>query len=86
MRKTLHTIVILLALAGMANAQGPKNDNFFVNMEYGGNGLDKPEEPMNPVVPGGHNITGDIPGAPLGSGLLVLTALGGAYALKKRRS
>lgn len=86
MRKTLHTIVILLALAGMANAQGPKNDNFFVNMEYGGNGLDKPEEPMNPVVPGGHNITGDIPGAPLDSGLLVLTALGGAYALKKRRS
>ena len=35
-------------------------------------------------LPGGHGLTTDA-AAPLGSGLLILTALGVGYALKKKR-
>ena len=37
------------------------------------------------VLPASHGFGEDTPSAPLGSGLLVLTALGAGYVLKKKR-
>ena len=84
MRKTLLTIVIMLALASTAKAQGFYNDNFFINDYITNSNLDKPDDPSNPIVPGGHNYTNDI-SAPLGSGLLILTALGSGYAFSRKK-
>ena len=59
-----------------------QNDNFFNRWNEIGNGLDE-EEPVDlPVLPGEHGGTGDV-SAPLGTGLLILTAFGAGYALRK---
>ena len=84
MKKTLLIIVIMFALAGMAKAQNVPNDNFFVNMEEMDNRVGDYDDLFNPIVPGGHGANGDI-SAPLGSGLLLLTALGAGYALSRKQ-
>ena len=57
-------------------------DTFFNDWEDIDNGMDR-EPDMMPLLPGSHGVNGD-QDAPLGSGLLVLTALGGAYLLRRR--
>ena len=83
MKKILFTIAIILTFVLGANAQ---TDGFFKNgnsSSYsnrdGGGDL-----PNNPSGPAG-GITGDV-NAPLGSGLLILTALGAGYALRKKEA
>ena len=85
MKKILFAIAIFLTLGMAANAQG-KKDAFFNsgwdNDDYNrgtGNGV-------FPAVLGGQlgGLTGD-QNAPLGSGLLILTALGAGYAIKRRK-
>ena len=85
MKKILFAIAIFLMLGLTANAQG-KKDAFFNsdwdNDDYNrgtGNGV-------FPAVLGGQlgGLTGD-QNAPLGSGLLILTALGAGYAIKRRK-
>ena len=83
MKKLLLALAIVLTMGLTANAQ---RDGFFNDWDDVGNGLDKINtyEPLrDPGFPGGHN-GGDTP-APLGSGLLVLTALGAGYAMLKKR-
>lgn len=79
MKNIFLAIVLVFAFGLCANAQ---RDSFFNDWEDVGNGLDRTGIEM-PTLPGSHCITDDVT-APLGSGLLVLTALGGAYALRKR--
>ena len=85
MRKALLTIAIVLTMVLGASAQ---SDGFFKNYrddvygDRGGTGSD----PLMPALPGGGvGAYNTDQGAPLGSGLLVLTALGAGYALRKRR-
>ena len=85
MRKALLTIAIVLTMVLGASAQ---SDGFFKNYrddvygDRGGSGSD----PLMPALPGGGvGAYNTDQGAPLGSGLLVLTALGAGYALRKRR-
>ncbi|MBP9995138.1 MAG: hypothetical protein KBT67_09425 [bacterium] len=76
MKKILFTIVMTLCLAAGAMAQ----DGFFNNWSD----LDNRENNTGlPEVPNGGQT--DNQSTPLGTGLLVLTALGAGYALSKRR-
>ena len=87
MRKALLTIAIVLTMDLGASAQ---SDGFFKNYrddvygDRGGTGSD----PLMPALPGGGvGAYNTDQGAPLGSGLLVLTALGAGYAVcRKKRS
>ena len=83
MKKIVFALAIVLTMGLTANAQ---RDGFFNDWDDVGNGLDKINtyEPLrDPGFPGGHG-GGDTP-APLGSGLLVLTALGAGYAIARRK-
>ena len=81
MKKILLTIVFVLTIVLGANAQ---TDGFFRDGNsgnYGNRGVDSDL----PNTPSG--VTGSLKGdydAPLGSGLLVMTVLGGAYLLRKQ--
>ena len=77
MKKTLLTIAITLGLAFGATAQ---SDGFF-NYSMGDGSRDENQD--LPTLPQGGQ-TGDQP-APLGTGLLILTALGAGYAVAKKR-
>ena len=81
MKKVLLSVALVLALGLGANAQ---RDNFFNDWEDFGNGLDRTSLTIDDLgLPAEHGLI-DNQGAPLGSGLLILTALGAGYALRKR--
>ncbi len=87
MKKILLAIAFILVIGLGANAQGGKSDGFFGNWD---NGLDRGDEPF--VISGINVPSGQAPGdftgnepAPLGSGLLILTALGAGYAVSRKR-
>ena len=85
MKKILFAIAIVLMLGLSANAQG-KKDAFFNDWDNSNNrGMD---DDVFPALMGGTlgGLNGDQPGAPLGSGLLVLTALGAGYAVARKKS
>lgn len=78
MKKILLFTALIITLALNASAQSDgffKSDN---NSEY------RTDDMMLPTVPSGS--LGTIPDSevPLGSGLLIMTALGGALVLKKK--
>lgn len=78
MKKIIFTIVITLGLTAGAMAQ---TDAFFSDWSD----FDNRENNVDlPALPGEHGYTGN-QNAPLGSGLLVLTALGAGYAALKRK-
>lgn len=81
MKKILFTITLLLVLSVGAMAQN--NDAFFNDWE---NSLRISDPSIVGLMMPNTNI-GDISNspAPLGGGLLVLTALGGAYAVSRNR-
>ncbi|MBO7073916.1 MAG: hypothetical protein J6W12_03300 [Bacteroidales bacterium] len=81
--KKILLITAFLTFGLCSYAQSNRNDNFFNTFEDVGNGLDKPIN-ENPIMPGGHGNGGDI-NLPLGTGLLILTALGGGYAITRRK-
>ena len=84
MKKIALAIALVLALGLAANAQMGISDAFFNDwaqsdfLRDGGLGL------MLPGLPGDHGLGGDVP-APLGSGLIILGALGAGYATLRRR-
>lgn len=84
MKKLLLSLALVMALGLGANAQ---RDSYFNDWDDVGNGLDKIEFDYgglrDPGLPGGHG-GGDTP-APLGTGLVILTALGAGYAMLKKR-
>ena len=85
MKKVVLAIALVLALGFGANAQIGLSDAFFNDwatsdfLRDGGLGL------VLPTLPGDHGFGGDVPGAPLGSGLFILGALGAVYATLRRR-
>ena len=83
MKKVLLSIALVMALSFGASAQyfDGGNDSFFSSWDDVSNGLSDRE--IMPGVPSAHGEPGDV-GAPLGSGLLILTALGAGYALRKK--
>lgn len=82
MRKRIFlTAVIFMLASGLSSAQ---SDGFFdgwnnsEGREINGDGFDMPGLPC-------HGYTEDQSGAPLGTGILILTALGAGYAVAKKR-
>ena len=85
MKKILFTIAIVLTMVLGASAQ---SDGFFKNYrdDVYGDRSGSSSDPLMPALPGGGvGAYNTDQGAPLGSGLLMLTALGAGYALRKRR-
>ena len=83
MKKFLFSIALTIILGFGANAQYlGMSDSFFNDwdqsdrLDIGG---------FSFVLPASHGFGEDTPSAPLGSGFLILTALGAGYALKKKR-
>ena len=82
MKKILLTIVFVLTIVLGATAQ---TDGFFRDGNSGNYGNRSVDSDL-PNTPSG--VTGSLKGdydAPLGGGLLVLTALGAGYAVTRRR-
>ena len=81
MKKILFAITLTITLGLTATAQ--YSDGFFNDWD---NGFDRTGtgNEIGFVLPASHGNGLDTPSAPLGSGLLVLTALGAGYALKKK--
>ena len=83
MKKILFAIAIVLMLGFTASAQG--NDGYFRGFR-GDDVYRDPGDALDIENPGGHGLTNNQE-TPLGSGLLVLTALGAGYAVaRKKRS
>ena len=86
MKKILFAIAIVLTISFTANAQG-RNDAFFNDWSSDNNDSWRTTT-LAIVVPSSNSIggiEGDPSGAPLGSGLLVLTALGAGYAVARKK-
>lgn len=81
MKKVLLAIAFVIMMGFGAKAQF-NNDAFFNNWEDSNRLM---ESGFSFVLPASHGFGEDVPSAPLGSGLLVLTALGAGYAFKRRR-
>ena len=85
MKKIIFAIAIVLTMGFSAGAQ--QNDAYFT--DWGSNGLrvDNPNNDLSLPIVG--LITGGQFGsdydAPVGSGLIILGALGAGYALRKKR-
>ena len=81
MKKILLAIALIFTLSVMSNAQ---NDGFF---RWNGNDEDDIYRDIDNgfVLPSTHGTGIDYNSTPLGSGLLVLTALGAGYALKRKK-
>ena len=82
MKKFLFSIALTITLGLTATAQFNNTDAFFNDwtqsdrLDIGG---------FSFVLPANHGFGVDTPSAPLGSGLLVLTALGTGYAVARKR-
>ena len=83
MKKFLFSIVLTITLGFTASAQFNINTDSFFNdweqsdrLEVGG---------FSFVLPSTHGFGVDTPSAPLGSGLLILGALGVGYAIARKR-
>ena len=85
MKKILFAIAIIMTIGLTANAQG-RHDAFFNDWDNDDNYNRSISDGIFPAIVSGElgGIQGD-PGAPLGSGLLVLTALGAGYAVARKK-
>ena len=83
MKKILFAIAIVLTIGLTANAQS-KNDAFFT--DWSNDDLNDRTSIISilPAIPSGGLGIDENSGAPLGSGLLVLTALGAGYAVARK--
>ena len=81
MKKILLAIALVITMSFSSLAQ--RSDNFWVDDNF--NRVDD-DLPWLTTIAVGHVLTdNDANNTPLGSGLLVLTALGGGYALTRKR-
>ena len=86
MKKTLVTIAIVLGL-GMTSFADPTNGGLFQRgeaIENNGGTIYGSNRDGNPMLPG-HGHDSNQPAAPLGSGIALLTTLGAAYLVGKRK-
>ena len=81
MKRILLTLVVLMTLAFTATAQ---SDVFFKWDDADNETYRDIDNGINFALPTSHGLDYDIT-APLGSGLLILTALGTGYVIRKRR-
>ena len=82
MKKFLFSIALTITISFGANAQYlGMSDSFFNDWDDSDRFS---EGGFSFVLPASHGNGLDTPSAPLGSGLLILTALGAGYALKKK--
>ena len=80
MKKLLFATALIITMGLTSNAQ---NDGFFNwNNNYD---ADERLTGMELILPNGHGDINDHNAVPVGSGLLILTALGAGYAVKCRR-
>lgn len=86
MKKIIFAIAIVMTLGMTANAQ---RDGFFANYDdiYADRGTGSSEYTLGAPVHGlsDVNASGTGEAAPLGSGLLILTALGAGYAVARKK-
>ena len=84
MKKILFAITLTITLGLTASAQFNINtDGFFNNWDDNEDRFSSGD--LSFVLPANHGFGQDTPSAPLGSGLLVLTALGAGYAVARKR-
>ena len=84
MKKILFAIAIVLTVGLTANAQG--RDGFFSNYDNGyGDRTGASEFDLAAPIHGNGGYASGTGDAPLGSGLLVLTALGAGYAVARKK-
>ncbi|MGN0033517.1 MAG: hypothetical protein ACI358_07065 [Candidatus Limimorpha sp.] len=85
MKKIIFAIAIMMTLGMNANAQ---RDTFFSDW-YDANSNIRTNDPTTPNLPTSNLILGGECGndenAPIGSGILILTALGAGYAVARKR-
>ena len=82
MKKTAITIAILLTMGIGAFAQ---NGLLGKGGGYDEDYRDNPESTTPFILPGSHGGSDDVDATPLGTGIAVLTALGAAYLVGKKR-
>ena len=82
MKNILLAIAFVFMMTLGANAQGGKTDGFF---NYDEDITDRTSVYSDVSMPTYHFTNHDQEGAPLGSGLLILTALGAGYAVMRKR-
>ena len=83
MKNILLAIAFVFMMVLSASAQGGRTDGFFT---YNENLTDRTSSVYSDVMlPNSHFTNTDQEGAPLGSGLLILTALGAGYAVARKR-
>ncbi len=83
MKKILFAIAIIMTLGITAYAQN-KNDAFITEWGNNNNRFTWGDD-LDLILPTTLGSTNDVP-APLGNGLLVLTALGAGYAVTRKRN
>ena len=81
MKKLLFAIALVITMGFGAKAQIGLTDAFFNDWAQS----DLMRDMTLIALPTEHGLVDDVPGAPLGSGLLVLTALGVGYAIRKKK-
>ena len=81
MKKILFVIALVITMGFGAKAQIGLTDAFF--NDWAQSDLMRDITLVN--LPNEHGLTTDVPGAPLGSGLFILGALGAGYALTRRK-
>lgn len=82
MKNILLAIAFVFMMALGASAQGGKTDGFF---NYNEDITDRTSVYSDVSMPTYHFTNHDQEGAPLGSGLLILTTLGAGYAVMRKR-
>lgn len=82
MKKILLVLAIVFTMCFGVKAQHGNTDAFFNNR--GSDNRTGEENAFSMGFPSYHGLTTDAP-APLGSGLLILSALGGGYLIAKKR-
>ena len=82
MKKILLVLAIVFTMCFGVKAQHGNSDAFFNNWES--DNRTGEENAFSMGLPGDHGLTADSY-APLGSGLLILSALGGGYLIAKKR-
>lgn len=80
MKKLILTIAIVLGigLCSMAQNNGGLFERGETTDSYNRGG-------STPLLPASHGLENDQPATPIGSGMLVLSALGAAYLVSKKR-
>ena len=78
MKKLALTIAIVLGLSVASFAQGGL-------FQRGAEPESNTNREGTPSLPGQHGLEGDQPATPLGTGIAIMTALGAAYLVGKKR-